>query len=64
MKKDIKENIEMKQKTKNMNEDEIKIILKEIKQSIEQKPLYPPSLSNVLIIIFLFIFLIYLILKL
>ena len=64
MEKDIKENIEMKQKTKNMNEDEIKIILKEIKQSIEQKPLCPPSLSNVLIIIFLFIFLIYLILKL
>ena len=50
--------------SKKMVDKELKMTLKNIELSLQPKPCYPPSLSNILIVLFLFICLIYMIIKL
>ena len=60
-------NAEMKEKLNNskiMVDKELKTTLKNIELSLQPKSCFPPSLSNVLIVLFLFICLIYMIIKL
>ena len=63
----MQNNAEMKEKLNNskiMVDKELKTTLKNIELSLQPKSCCPPSLSNVLIILFLFICLIYMIIKL
>ena len=63
----MQNNAEMKEKlnnSKKMVDKELKMALKNIELSLQPKPCCPPSLSNILIVLFLFICLIYMILKL
>ena len=63
----MRKNAEMKEKlnnSKNMADKELKTILKSIELSLQPKSCCPPSLSNILIVLFLFICLIYMIIKL
>ena len=63
----MQNNPEMKEKLNNskiMVDKELKTTLKNIELSLQPKSCCPPSLSNVLIILFLFICLIYMIIKL
>ena len=50
--------------SKRTMDKEIKMSLKSIELSLQPKPCCPPSLSNILVVLFLFICLIYMILKL
>ena len=59
-----KEMTEKLNNLKRMMDKEIKMALKTIELSLQPKPCCPPSLSNILVILFLFICLIYMILKL
>jgi len=63
----MRKNAEMKEKlnnSKNMVDTELKTTLKSIELSLQPKSCCPPSLSNILIVLFLFICLIYMIIKL
>ena len=63
----MQNNAEMKEKlnnSKKMVDKELKMALKNIELSLQPKPCCPPSLYNILIVLFLFICLIYMILKL
>ena len=50
--------------SKTTMDKEVKMVLKSIELSLQPKPCCPPSLSNILIVLFLFICLILMILKL
>ena len=50
--------------SKKMVDKELKMALKNIELSLQPKSCCPPSLSNILIILFLFVCLIFMILKL
>ena len=50
--------------SKKMMDKELKMTLKNIELSLQPKSCCPPSLSNILIVLFLFICLIYMIIKL
>ena len=63
----MQNNAEIKEKlnnSKKMVDKELKMTLKNIELSLQPKSGCPPSLSNILIVLFLFICLIYMILKL
>ena len=63
----MQNNAEMKEKlnnSKKMMDKELKMTLKNIELSLQPKSCCPPSLSNILIVLFLFICLIYMIIKL
>ena len=63
----MQNNAEMKEKlnnSKKMVDKELKMTLKNIELSLQPKSCCPPSLSNILIVLFLFICLIYMIIKL
>ena len=63
----MKNKTEMTEKlnnSKKMVDKELKMTLKNIELSLQPKPCCPPSLSNILTVLFLFICLIYMIIKL
>ena len=63
----MQNNMEMKEKlnnSKKMVDKELKTTLKNIELSLQPKSCFPSSLSNILIILFLLICLIYMIIKL
>ena len=63
----MQNNAEMKEKlnnSKKMMDKELKMTLKNIELNLQPKSCCPPSLSNILIVLFLFICLIYMIIKL
>ena len=63
----MQNNAEMKEKLNNskiMVDKELKTTLKNIELSLQPKSCCPPSLSNILIVLFLFICSIYMIIKL